>query len=214
MRFLTSLLSARFKAEVRSVKAEIKARKIAADFARMSTGEIFSRIYSDRLWGRSDDPEQPFFSGTGSHDDRITRVYVDSVVRFLETLPNRPDVVDLGCGDFNIGRQIRPFCNTFIACDIVPQLIDFNTRRFADLDVDFRVLDLVTDPLPTGDIVFIRQVLQHLTNDHIQQLVAKLAASYDHLILTEHLPHGDAFVANLDKPANSDIRLHLGRGWC
>lgn len=213
MRMLNALLPRKMRLAIREAKAEARqAREKAARWKDMTAQQIFTEVYRTGLWGKSEEASQPFYSGTGSHDAKITTPYVDSVGRFLQTLPDKPNVVDLGCGDFNIGRQIRPFCNRYVACDIVPQLIDYNRARYAGLDVDFRVVDLVTDPLPTGDVVFIRQVLQHLSNAQIQKVVARLSSSYDFLVLTEHLPKGNLFAANLDKQTDSETRLDGNTG--
>jgi len=56
-------------------------------------------------------------------------------------------------------------------------------------------------------VVFIRQVLQHLSNAHILRAIPKIAASYRFLVLTEHLPLGEAFTPNLDKPADCTVVL-------
>src|SRR5690606_31565392 len=88
---------------------------------------------------------------------------------------------------------LRMFCSDYIACDIVPDLIEFNKKKYRTHNVDFRVVDLVTDVLPAGDIVFIRQVLQHLRNSQIKQLIPKLVQNYKILILTEHLASSNAF---------------------
>jgi hypothetical protein len=72
-----------------------------------------------------------------------------------------------------VGSQIRKFCGRYIACDVVPGLIDFIKRQFEDLDVEFKLLDLVKDEFPAGDVALIRQVLQHLSNDQIARFVAR-----------------------------------------
>ena len=50
---------------------------------------------------------------------------------FLLSLPKKPDVVDLGCGDFVIGSKLRKFCNKYIAVDIVDELINFNKKKIS-----------------------------------------------------------------------------------
>jgi len=178
----------------------------------MNTQEIFSEIYEKGLWGKSENPEHRYYSGSGSHDKNITTIYLSNVSEFLKKLPAVPNVVDLGCGDFSVGSKLRTYCNNYIACDIVPQLIEYNKTKYVDLNVDFRVLNLITDQLPKGDIVFIRQVLQHLSNEQIQKLIPKLHQNYRFLILTEHLPIPKLFTPNLDKPAGPDIRIGYNSG--
>lgn len=187
-------------------------QKKAKDFESLSTQEIFSKIYKSGVWGKSSDPNLPFYSGSGSHDKKVTNVYLAQITSILQNLPKKPNVVDLGCGDFSIGSKVRPFCNNYIACDIVPELIIYNKEKYKNFNVDFKCLDLITDPLPKGDIVFIRQVLQHLSNEQILKFVSKIYSSCNILILTEHLPKLNSFKPNLDKPAGPDIRTGINSG--
>lgn len=122
-----------------------------------------------------------------------------------------PDAVYLGCADFNIGRQIRNVTDRYIACDIVPNVINYNRLIYASEDDDFRILDLVTKALPAEDIVIVRQVLQHLSNDQISRLLPKLRR-YKWLILTESIPTQDPFVPNHDIETGEFIRLDFNSG--
>ena len=103
-------------------------------------------------------------------------------------------------------------CGRYTACDVVPDLIDFNRTALTHLDVDFRVLDMVEDALPEGDVVFVRQVLQHLGNAAISKAIAKIAAQYKYLVLTEHVPARAGFVPNVDIVSGAGTRLVLGSG--
>jgi hypothetical protein len=85
-------------------------------------------------------------------------------------------------------------------------------RYRASVDVDFRSLDFIVDELPAGDIVFIRQVLQHLSNEQINRALQKLSTHFKYLVLTEHLPGIPEFAPNLDKPAGPGIRTGLPSG--
>lgn len=176
------------------------------EFNNLSNEQVFARIYERGVWGRLEDPGRPFYSGTGSNRDNETAAYVRAVGDFLCSFPVKPSVVDLGCGDFAVGSQIREFCGHYVACDVVPSLIDFNKRRFENLDVDFRSLDLVKDELPAGHIALVRQVLQHLSNDQIGRFVAR-ASIYKFLVVTEHLPSRASFKHNVDKLTGPGTRM-------
>lgn len=171
--------------------------------------EIFSAVYAERKWGT--ESESDFSSGTGSHDNDVVSPYVTTVRQFLESQPSPPSVVDLGCGDFHVGQQLRPYCGRYIACDVVSELIQRNKNTFVNAQVDFRRLDIIDGDLPEGDIVFLRQVLQHLNNTQILRVVNKLYR-YRFLILTEHLPVSPDFPPNLDKKTGGRIRLPQGSG--
>lgn len=166
-------------------------------------------IYRQALW--DDQKSGSFNSGPGSHDPSVVAPYVEAALQFIEKLGYKPNVVDLGCGDFNVGQQIRPFCNCYIACDVVPDLIGHNKIKYAALGVDFTCLDLAKDVLPEGDMAFLRQVLQHLSNDLIQQVLPKLA-KYKYVVVSEHLPLEPAFTPNVDKPLGAGVRLVSGSG--
>ena len=181
-------------------------------FLGLSTKDVFNKIYQESAWGVSHEDGQRFFSGPGSHDENIVGAYVGAVSKFLQGFDQKPNVVDLGCGDFNIGSKLRPHCQGYIACDIVDALIDFNKRKFQALGVDFRVLDMTAEPLPKGDVVFIRQVLQHLSNKQILRVIPKIQENFKFLVLTEHLPHPQNFKPNKDKPAGPNIRTDIDSG--
>lgn len=163
---------------------------------------MFSRIYADAQWGKSRDA---FYSGGGSHEATVVEPYVAAVRAYLAALPRPVRLVDLGCGDFNVGRQLLDVAEHTVACDVVPDLIEHNRQRFADPRVTFRCVDAVADPLPDGNVVCVRQVLQHLTNAQIDAIARKLKR-YPTWIITEHLPEA-TFAPNLDKAPGRDIRV-------
>src|SRR5260221_3517435 len=78
-------------------------------------------------------------------------------------------VVDLWSGGFTVGRALLENLpgSEYIGCDIVPELIAHNNASYASDKISFRRLDLVSDPLPDGDVCLVRQVLQHLSNADI-----------------------------------------------
>lgn len=184
-----------------------------AEFAGLSTQETFTRIYTGDYWrAETAETDRKFCSGRGSHADEIVEPYIEAVTKFLVSLPEKPDVLDLGCGDFAVGSRIRPFAANYIACDIVPPLIEENKKHFNDLDVDFRVVDLTTDELPQADVLILRQVLQHCSNEDIAKVVPQLESKFRYLVLTEHLPKEKSFKPNRDKPRGPSVRTQDNSG--
>jgi SAM-dependent methyltransferase len=175
----------------------------------------FQKAYSRNLWG--DDGASKFYSGVGSRGEAV-ETYAQrmaSVLRSLRAeLGRAPTVVDLGCGDFEVGRALleRAPDIRYIGCDIVPELIAYNSKTYVDPRVSFRQLDLVSDPLPDGDVCLVRQVLQHLSNADIAAFLKRLR--YPHVYVTEGHPAERAGPANPDKAAGADVRFdwRTGRG--
>ena len=187
-------------------------RIVLGEYKTLTTKEAFTRIYTTNSWGKSNDPSDKYYSGSGSRNRDVVEVYIRSIDTFLRSFATKPDVVDLGCGDFSIGSRVRALCANYIACDIVEPLIAFNKEKFGSLNVDFRVLDITADELPLGEVVFIRQVLQHLSNEMIEKVLPRLLSKYKYLVLTEHLPAGESFPYNLNIRTGPYFRLFLNSG--
>jgi SAM-dependent methyltransferase len=119
-------------------------------------------------------------------------------------------VCDLGCGDFNIGKELVKHTKKYIAVDIVTDLIAHNKEKFKQENLEFQCLDIAVDDLPVGDCVLLRQVLQHLSNTEVQTIVKKLN-DFKYVILTEHIPEGD-FIPNKDIISGQGIRLKKQSG--
>jgi len=171
------------------------------------TKAVMEQIYEKNLWGGS--PTE-FYSGEGSHSPAIVKPYVEAVNTFLQSFDEPLTVCDLGCGDFNVGKQFVPFTKKYVGVDIVPALIERNKELFQVENLAFHCLDLATDELPSGDCALVRQVLQHLSNDEVTQILQKLA-HYKYVIITEHIPSGE-FIPNKDKIASQGIRLKQHSG--
>lgn len=171
------------------------------------TKAVMQQIYERNFWGTNGDD---FYSGEGSHKNYITVLYIDKVEEFLRSFSKPISVLDLGCGDFNIGKQLVEFTKNYIAVDIVPELINFNKEKFKIPHLEFQCLDISQDDLPIADCVLLRQVLQHLSNKEIAEILEKLT-DYKYIILTEHLPKGN-FIPNLDMIADRGNRTQKNSG--
>ncbi|WP_400074939.1 class I SAM-dependent methyltransferase [Winogradskyella sp. R77965] len=171
------------------------------------TKDVMKQIYDLHLWGGKD---FDFYSGDGSHNPKIVKSYLDTVTYFLKTKNNSLIICDLGCGDFNIGKHLTPYSKKYIAIDIVEKLIERNKTLFKKENLEFKCLDIAKDEFPAGDCIILRQVLQHISNSEIQEIVKKLSA-YKYMILTEHLPMG-TFTPNKDIISSQGIRLKQNSG--
>ena len=166
------------------------------------TKAVMEQIYEQHLWGGKG---FDFYSGIGSHDLIMVNNYVKTITDFLKSHNHKMTICDLGCGDFNIGQHIFKYSKKYFAIDLVEGLIERNKTKFKADNLEFLCLDISKDELPKKDVIILRQVLQHLSNTEIQQILNKLT-TYKYIILTEHLPVGD-FIPNTNKIASQGIRL-------
>jgi SAM-dependent methyltransferase len=177
------------------------------EFKDLSVEQSFTKIYKENRWGSNSDFE--YFSGRGSHDKHIILPYIDVIIDFINN--KNMDILDLGCGDFNVGSKLAPFAKHYIGADIVQKLILHNSIKFSHLlNTTFIKLSITEDEWPDADIVILRQVLQHLSNKDILNILPKLY-NYKYIIITEGLPNRD-FVANKENFTGPDIRLSLNSG--
>lgn len=176
----------------------------------------FQDAYGRAQWGQEKGSE--FFSGAGSRGD-CANMYVECISREIESLCRESDrpltVVDLGCGDFSVGRELlrRTENVKYIGCDIVPELIQAHTANTKDPRVSFREVDIVADELPDGDICLVREVLQHLCNSDVSRVLGKLV-KYKYVYITEARPVILEGPPNPDKPSGPGVRWdwRTGRG--
>lgn len=171
------------------------------------TRDVMEQIYENQLWGEG---EAPFYSGEGSHLRDIIEPYIREVRIFLSTFETPISVADLGCGDFNVGSQLIDFASKYVGVDIVQSLIEHNKEVYKNATTSFQCLDLAKDKLPKADCALARQVLQHLSNKEIQEILNNLS-QYRHLIITEHIPKG-TYVPNLDIISGQGTRLKKRSG--
>lgn len=171
------------------------------------TKAVMHQIYQEKLWGGS---HLDFYSGTGSHDPLIIKPYINKVTAFLKAQNSMLQVCDLGCGDFNIGKHFVNYTQQYVALDIVAPLIDRNKKLYKNKKLTFDCVDIAKGALPKADCIILRQVLQHLSNKEIYEVVKKLV-NYKYIILTEHVPVS-GYVPNLDMISSQGIRLKKQSG--
>lgn len=171
------------------------------------TKDAMQQVYENKLWGGSD---SDFYSGEGSHNPEITEPYLNAVKTFLNSLDNPITICDLGCGDFNVGMELVSYSKNYIGVDIVPELIERNKEMYRSEYLSFHCMDIALDELPKADCTLLRQVLQHLSNHEVGEIVKKLY-KYKYVILTEHLPVAD-FKSNEDIISGQGIRIKKHSG--
>jgi SAM-dependent methyltransferase len=182
----------------RRLKAEIK----AAGNRRLSAREAFTEVYTKGMWGGE---PGTFFSGPGSNE-AAANPYADFVIRFM-TERNIGSVVDLGCGDFRVGRLIVASGVSYTGVDVVEPLIAENRQRYGGPSVRFQCADITSDALPDGELCLIREVFQHLSNAQVSAVLARLM-KYTYVLITEVQPEEmKHYQINRDKPHGATSRI-------
>jgi len=170
-----------------------------------STEEIFTEIYKKQLWGKSPEGSK-YCSGLGTIDSNVEK-YIEVLKDFIKE-NNIKSVFEIGCGDFSIMKSVilNSDINEYIGSDIVQNVIEYLSETYGSSKVRFVHMDAISsEEYPDADLCIIRQVLQHLTNEQILEILRK-TKRYKYVIITEHLPL-DPIVKNGDKSTSGYIRL-------
>lgn len=162
----------------------------AAAGEEVSPLAAFRHAYANNHWAGPDSP-----SGPGASLDQTAAVR-RGVPRLCRQLEVRT-LLDLPCGDFSWMTTVDLGDTRYIGADLLPELIQANTQRFAQAGREFRVLDLLSSPLPAADLVLCRDCLVHLSFADIARAIANLRASRITYLLTTSFP---------GQPVNEDIR--------
>lgn len=165
--------------------------------------EVFTRVYEEHQWGGAGDS---YCSGSGSSGFHASQYA--AVVKQLIQDKGIKTMIDLGCGDFVVGRALRTEGVKYIGIDIVDNLIHKNLEAYGDAITSFQSLDMVKDQLPDGDLCIIRQVFQHLSNKQIVSVLQK-TKKFKYILITEHYPAPFVKIrVNVDKIHGPDTRIH------
>jgi len=169
-------------------------------------GVVFRDIYRHNLWGGT---KGEFYSGPGSEAD-VSAAYVTAVTEFIQKQQCRT-IVDVGCGDFRVGRELTGRSEVQYHCiDVVPELIARNQRQWGSSRIAFSCRDATKDGLPPGEVCLIRQVLQHLSNLQIVEILRN-CQTYPYLIVTEHIwPACQKAAPNIDIHHGVETRVEFG----
>ncbi len=172
---------------------------------RKSTETIFTEIYEKKLWGEAADGRK-YCSGKGTVEDNVTQ-YIEVVQEFIQQ-KNIQHIFEIGCGDFSImSKVLNPYPQIYYTgADIVKNVVNHLNNTFATKQIQFIHMNAVeAQQYPKADLCIIRQVLQHLSNQQIIDILQKLKP-YKYVIITEHIPLHPK-IKNGNKQANGYIRL-------
>lgn len=202
-------------------------QRFAADrdnFVGLDLAARFERIAATNLWGAPTS-----LSGLGS-EDRATAAIRAELPPLLQCLGVR-SLLDAPCGDAGWISLCRLGVD-YVGLDIVPALIEANTRRVAsgELAGRFVTADITRDALPRTDLILCRDCLVHLSFANIARAVDGFRASGASYLLTTTFPEwdrnedcedGDWRALNFEKPPFSwpapreliNERCDEGGGW-
>ena len=154
--------------------------------------QIFNTIYKYNLWLCG--------SGTGSIEFN-NKEYVEFLQNFLDN-NHIKSVVDIGCGDWNISKNIDWKNVRYLGIDVVDSVIKNNIEYYSKNNVRFMCKD-ITDykNLPNAEVYIIKDVLQHLSFENINKILNNISKKkFKYLIIVN-----DTTLLNLNLDINDGL---------
>jgi SAM-dependent methyltransferase len=137
----------------------------------------FRSYYLNNGWGNSESK-----SGGGSS--------MESTVAIRKALPtifsqfSISKMLDVPCGDFYWMKTVDLSGIEYTGADIVDEMIADNKKAYQKSNINFEVMDILKDKIPSTDLIFCRDCLFHLTNHLGVQAIENFKNSGSKYLLT------------------------------
>lgn len=141
----------------------------------MSIKQTFSNIYDKNLWKNG--------SGPGS-TPKATEEYRTFLIDVLQRYKFN-NVLDYGCGDWQFS-QLIPWNNlveNYTGVDLVDSVIENNKLSFSNEKINFMSIDSNWQ-WQGADLVICKDVLQHLSNDIVKEILGNMAHTCEYMLIT------------------------------
>lgn len=211
------IIAVRNRKAVIEICEQLRAEEIPFNLFEYESGikgsnkEIFTQIYQNHIWGES---VEVFYSGPGSHEERIIQPYI-SLLTDLICLNDIKTITEIGCGDFNVMKRVLSNLRSvnYTGIDVVEELVGYNNEKFGNQYIRFLNFDICEKNtiFPDAELLIIRQVLQHLDNRSIGEVLRK-TAKFKYILVTENISDCPNAIHNVDKPNGSHTRLDINSG--
>lgn len=170
-----------------TVRSIAKRLPLAQAFLKISRDSFrrafFERAYRTGDWGPGCYESK---SGPGSDLDQ-TEAVREALPALIAEFGIRT-LLDLPCGDFHWMRYVDLKGAHYIGADIVPDMITANRRLYDAPGIEFRLLDITCQALPTVDLILCRDCLVHLSNRLVAKALEQIKKSRSHYLLATTFP--------------------------
>lgn len=123
-------------------------------------------------------------SGYGS-----SLVYLDTFINEFPSILKEYEIksfLDIPCGDYWIMKEFNWKGIKYIGADLVEEQILWNKQKYPE--IDFIVLNMITDKLPESDMIFTRDCLIHMSFRNITLFLENVRSSNSKYIVASTSP--------------------------
>lgn len=161
--------------------------------------EVFTKIYNAKHWGELSGPEVP-------KDEEGHHPFIDYLQDFIAK-HNVSSVVDMGCGYGELLKDLNlPENTTYLGLDIVDSVIAYNKLHHERTNVSYDTVDDIKDLTKyKGDLLILKDVIQHWSNDKILYARDHILPNFKYAIIVNNI-----YFPKLG-PVNSEIKTGNSR---
>ncbi|MDF1759386.1 MAG: class I SAM-dependent methyltransferase [Coxiellaceae bacterium] len=153
---------------------------------KMPLKDVFNDIYKTNKW--------LIGSGTGSIPILNSSI-IHFINRFINEHTDIETVLDIGCGDFKIGKKLCVENKKYIGVDVSSEIIKHCKNKNFKKNYQFIELDAAHDQLPAADLIILKDVLMHLCFEKIHIILDKIN-TYKYVIIQNDIYSED--MVNVD----------------
>lgn len=179
------------------IRARIRGELQRQSILGAPAADVFSTIYRENIWGN---PESRSGWGSTMAGPNGTELIRAALARLLDELAIT-SIVDVPCGDFNWFQTVNLREAHYLGADIVPELIERNNAQYGSPRVRFQQADLSSWAPPPADLIIVRDLLIHLTNEEARCCLRNVAGSGARTLLISNYAgirrNGDTFTGGL-----------------
>ena len=148
----------------------------------MSLQDKFENIYEKSLWGKNWKGEGGSGKGDGTSPD--SRMWIKYITEFIKE-HNIGKIADLGCGDWKFSRFIpwKELGVQYVGYDVVEKVVENNNKEYSSTHVKFEHGDITAADVKGYNLVIIKDVLQHLSDEDILKVLDKVLAENQYVII-------------------------------
>jgi hypothetical protein len=182
----------------RNTPQRLRYREFQRRLKGRNAQEVFVEIYERNLWESGESR-----SGVGS--EAAATENIRSHLPLIFEKFNIRSMLDAPCGDFNWMRMVPiPSDMSYLGWDIVPQVIQSNSDKYANRQRRFAVANMLVDTYPRVDLMMCRDCLFHFSHrDICRTLESFIASEIPYLFTTTHSAQ--------DSSTNTDIETGFFR---
>lgn len=156
---------------------------------------VFNRIYLTDFWQ----------GGSGPGSDQANASQYISLLNNILKDPNYQTVVDLGCGDWEIMQHIRlPNSIAYHGYDVSTVILEQISSKYSKSNIHFHHTNNLYDFSKNGmkgDLLIVKDVLQHLPNSDVQYFINNILPQYRWALITNAMDGTEWYIEpNVDIP--------------